>query len=308
MVYIRGKWTSGGLAAAGDGALHELEDTDITFKPAKPPPPVEPAGDGALHGPDDTYTTFGPAEPLPPVEPAGPPKDFIQKIQGTDGDDEIVGWDGIDIIDGGGGEDTIYGGGGNDVISGNNGYPHDGSNPAETDWLEGEGGDDKLYGDNGDDFLFGGDDSDELFGNEGSDWLDGGDGLDVLCGGDWGDWLTGGSGYDTFKYNFPGSESSVADPDQIMDFTDNNDTIDFPEFEEDFYGTYEEDTISYNGGYTAAKDHAASFLDGSTTYAFVTDKVNGYLFADFNENGEIDSAIILVGLTELSDFAFGNIH
>jgi hypothetical protein len=48
-------------------------------------------------------------------------------------------------------------------------------------------------------------------------------------------------------------------------------------------------------------------LEESHTFVFVTDGIDGYLFADFMENGTLDMGIILKGLTSVSDFDFNNI-
>ena len=316
MAYIRGKWTGSGTndhdVLVGTGlkdVIRGLGGYDTLGDGGGPDKPYggedsDYGNDGSdIYG-DDGSDLHGPGNAQP----------SNRETKGGDANNQIYGGDDDEIIDGGGGNDAIYGGGGNDTIYGNNDYPHDGSNPAETDWLFGEGGDDKLYGDNGDDFLYGGDGWDELYGNEGNDWLDGESGNDVLSGGAGSDWLTGGSGLDRFKYLFGGDESSVDDPDQIMDFTDIHDLIDVAEADPftDPSVSYAEGTISYGGGYNDAKVLAVSLLNGgsleeSNTFAFVTDGIDGYLFADFAENGTLDMGIILKGLTSLSDFDFNNI-
>ena len=226
----------------------------------------------------------------------------ISDTLGGDGNDQIFGSNDDDIIEGGKGLDALYGEDGNDEVSGN----------ADNDWLFGDGGNDDLFGGDGSDQPYGGAGFDNLYGNEGSDWLDGGTADDVLSGGGDGDWLTGGSGYDTFKYIFVGSESSVSDPDQIMDFSAADDIIDVLEGEGALPSNYAEDTINYGGGYNNAKVLAIALLnegllDEGNTYAFVTDQVDGYLFIDFQQNGTIDAGIILSGLTSVSDFDFYNI-
>ena len=66
------------------------------------------------------------------------------------------------------------------------------------------------------------------------------------------------------------------------------------------------DTIDYGAGYDAAKAHAMSLLSGDKTYAFVTDGVDGYLFAEpWTELPAIETVgVILQGLTSVSDFSF----
>src|SRR5262245_11528116 len=246
-------------------------------------------GDALMQGGDGSESTR-----------AGIPGNIYRDTLGTDGNDTIFGGDKDDVFDGGKGLDAIYGGGGNDEISGG----------PDTDWLFGEDDQDNLFGGDGADQLYGGPGLDRLHGNEGNDWLDGESGDDFLSGGGDGDWLTGGSGFDTFSYIFAGSESSVDHPDQIMDFSTADDVIDLPV--SPLPSDYTEDTIGYGKGYDAAKIKAVSLVNDSLltdsyTYAFVTDGVNGYLFADFEENGTIDTGIILVGLTSLSDFDFTDI-
>ena len=65
------------------------------------------------------------------------------------------------------------------------------------------------------------------------------------------------------------------------------------------------DPIGYGAGYDAAKMHAMSLLNGDKTYAFVTDKVDGYLFIEpwAGQLPAIETVgIKLVGLTSVSDF------
>jgi Ca2+-binding RTX toxin-like protein len=320
MPYIRGKWTGSASAdndhyhdeLVGTGvmdAIYGLGGYDTVGDGGGPDRPY--GGENSDYGNDGSDNDDGDGSDLHGPGNAQPSN---SETKGGDANNQIYGGDDDEIIDGGGGNDAIYGGGGDDTLSGNKDYPHDGSNPAETDWLFGEDGDDKLYGDNGDDFLYGGDGWDELAGNEGNDLLDGGSGNDVLSGGPGSDWLTGGSDYDTFEYIFAGSESPADDPDQIMDFTDTQDLIDVGEAGEPFWDpwvSYAEDTIS-SGGYDSAKVHAVSLLNGglleeSHTFVFVTDGIDGYLFADFMENGTLDMGIILKGLASVSDFDFNNI-
>ena len=79
--------------------------------------------------------------------------------------------------------------------------------------MRGLGGNDRLLGGEGDDMLEGGAGNDALMGEEGNDTLDGGADDDVLYG---------GSGEDTFVFQ----ASHDTDTDTILDFTDEDDTID----------------------------------------------------------------------------------
>jgi hypothetical protein len=67
---------------------------------------------------------------------------------------------------------------------------------AAADRIYGGLGDDMIWGGGGDDWIFGGDGNDQLFGGEGNDWLDGGNGDDLLDGGSGRNSLLGGEGSD----------------------------------------------------------------------------------------------------------------
>lgn len=114
------------------------------------------------------------------------------------GNDIFVSWNGTREVWLGDGNDWVadYSAGNNDVFSG-------------------EAGNDALYGLAGDDSLLGG---------AGNDLVIGGDGFDTLVGGDGFDWMQGGAGADTFVFNAL-SESTVAAPDAIADFTRTVDRI-----------------------------------------------------------------------------------
>ena len=87
----------------------------------------------------------------------------LNKIKGTNGNDDLEGTDFADRIKGLGGADDI----------------------------EGDDGDDKLYGGEGDDRIEGDDGNDAIFGDAGRDRIEGGDGNDKL---------TGGAGNDLFIF------------------------------------------------------------------------------------------------------------
>ena len=204
--------------------------------------------------------------------------------------------------------DTIKGGEGSDVLWGGDGHDH-------------------IYGRAGYDFLFGDDDNDHLYGEDGGDWLDGGAGNDVLVGGEGGDWLTGGPGYDTFEFTVPDADyealyvkpdSWVGNPDEIKDFSTFDDQIVLLGWGiTPAPSQYEEATIDYGTGYDAARTHAETLInnDNNKLYAFVTDGVDGYLFVDVFKGPEfadglyegVEMGIKLVGLTNVSDFDFGDI-
>ena len=61
----------------------------------------------------------------------------------------------------------------------------------------------------------------------------------------------------------------------------------------------------FEKAYDIASDHFDTFA--GQQYIFVTDGKDGYLFADLNQNDLVDTAIILEGLNEKTDFDFWNI-
>ncbi len=212
-------------------------------------------------------------------------------LYGEGGNDQIFGGSNSDYIGGGDGFDQLYGQRGNDLISGDDG----------NDWILGGSGNDNLFGGDDPDQLYGDSGNDSIYGEgTGNDDLHGGSGNDLLNGGAGGDFLAGDSGNDTFKF-FDSYESSANSPDQIMDFNAQEDVIDMP-----VAGTaanYIEFSIGNGSGYNTARTVAEFFLNGGgDVFAFVTDQVDGYLFADLDGNGTIDTGVILEGLTSLSDF------
>ena len=206
------------------------------------------------------------------------------------------GGSGNDLIVGTTGDDILYGHDGNDTIIGGAGF----------DWLEGGNGRDFIYGGDYIDYLFGQAGNDVLYGNAGNDSLEGGSGHDVLVGGAGRDYLAGNSGYDTFQFNIPDgwTDSPVSNPDKILDFSATDDWIDVPVAGN--ASNYFELSIGYDDGYDEALAFAKNYMEGGN-YVFVTDHVNGYLFADLNDNGTVETGIVLVGLTNLSDFDQSNL-
>jgi Ca2+-binding RTX toxin-like protein len=229
--------------------------------------------------------------------------DYVDDLVGTNLMDVIYGLGGYDTLDGGGGPDKIYGGGGRDTIYGGTG----------ADLCVGGDGRDIIYGGDQGDQLYGGDDQDFLYGEGGNDALYGDAGHDELTGGVGIDILTGGTGFDTFKFELQNAangwtDSKITDPDHITDFSGADDWIDV-----EVPGTsanYIEKQISGNSlvfGYDAAKDWALDHMTGNVRYAFVSDGFNGFLFADLNGNGIVETGIVLEGVTSTSDFQFSNI-
>ena len=112
----------------------------------------------------------------------GTGSNFIDKLDGHNGNDTINGRAGNDIINGMNGNDTLKGGTGSDRLNG-------GANTdillgeADNDTLQGGTGNDTLRGGLGNDILAGDADADILFGDAGNDILRGGAGNDQLDGG-----------------------------------------------------------------------------------------------------------------------------
>ncbi len=136
-------------------------------------------------------------------------------INGSGNADEIYGLQGLDTLKGSGGNDLIYGAQGRDLLSGG----------AQNDTLDGGDDDDLLDGGANNDSLLGGDGNDLLGGGTGNDELFGNDGDDRLYGNAGRDTMTGGAGDDIFAYG-QASDSTVANPDTIENFTIGNDRID----------------------------------------------------------------------------------
>lgn len=98
-------------------------------------------------------------------------KDYLERLHGGEGTDEIRGHEGGDelygeggddlFLDGGPGPDKVSGGTGNDILYGGDG----------ADWLHGGHGVDELFGGAGPDVLFGGRGNDELYGGAQADIL-----------------------------------------------------------------------------------------------------------------------------------------
>jgi Ca2+-binding RTX toxin-like protein len=169
---------------------------------------------------------------------------------------------------------------------------------------------DTLYGTVYSDYIQGYGGADWLYGFGGHDTIDGGRGNDTIRGGTGVDWMTGGSGYDQFRFQQGDSGPSYAAADVITDFNGNQDTVYFDEL----WGTssnYVEYGIAgdgtYDGTYARALAYANEDIGGKVWFAFYTDGQDGYLFADLDLNGNVDTGIELRGLTSLNQFDYWNI-
>ena len=247
-------------------------------------------------------------------------------IIGTAGDDALRGTTGDDTMLGLGGNDSLYGEGGDDLVDA--GAGNDFIMPTASGGY-GAYGEDIVLGGEGDDFinynfstqkafLDGGDGTDSIFGSSAGDTIDGGSGNDRITGNAGGDTLTGGAGADVFQYYGAGETGLTGlTADRITDFQSGVDTIDMPGNSTYYYenhggqhiiwDTYYEATIGYGAGFEAAENAADDMIGlGHYTgiyYAFVTDGADGYLFADLDFNGEIDTAVILDGLTSTTQLS-----
>jgi Ca2+-binding RTX toxin-like protein len=194
-----------------------------------------------------------------------------------DGRDEVYGGRGNDLIVGGGAKDKLFGNGGHDTIFG--------------DFEDGTGnGNDEIEAGSGNDNVFGGAGNDHIWGDTGQDTL------------------RGGSGGDFFHYNKGDSNLSWTAADLIVDFKSGTDKIVFdaqdvkPIMD---LGSFKASDFGGMGS-KANFDHALSVAKAmdiftSGTY-FVDNGRDGYLFTDTDNNGSIDTGIILQGVTQLQNW------
>jgi Ca2+-binding RTX toxin-like protein len=190
-------------------------------------------------------------QPLPPIPVVPRRIDGIERVLGTQKDDQITGADGNDAFFGNGGDDTLDGGAGNDRLNGGDGLDNltggagadrligglgldvanytdsttsvsvalDGSFAGTGDALgDTFSGVENIRGSNAaaGDSLRGNAGGNTLFGLAGADVLDGRAGADRLVGGRGADRLTGGDGDDQFFYN-----ALAESGDTVADFTSN---------------------------------------------------------------------------------------
>ncbi len=174
------------------------------------------------------------------------------------------------------------------------------------DTLRGGSHDDVIRGYGGDDHLYGNGGHDEIYGGRGDDWIRGGTGWDTL---------TGGSGRDTFEFFKGDSGLSFARADVITDFNTHDDSILFQtsspkgsssNYAEFLLGAgYGEGNAEQN--YNEALAEAKQDIGGKVQFVFYTNGHDGYLFADLDHNGTVDTGIELRGLTSTGDFSHLNI-
>jgi len=194
----------------------------------------------------------------------------------------------------------MWGMAGDDSIDGGDG----------TDILEGGDGNDTLLGNLGNDQLFGGAMVDILDGGAGNDWLDGGDsndtlrgqaGVDTLVGGKGKDVMTGGTEADTFVFNYGDTSINAGSNDTITDFVSGVDKIDIDIFNGPpaSYAATSVSSSNYADGLAAAQGLAT----GGAHAVFVAGLTDSWLFWDGNNDGTLDSTVILAGIHSPAGFS-----
>jgi Ca2+-binding RTX toxin-like protein len=161
------------------------------------------------------------------------------RLEGGNGNDFMVGGAGNDTFFGGDGDDRMEGGAGDDILNGNTGRDtaiyssatsavvvNLGISTAQN--TVGAGNDtlnsiERLIGSNFNDALTGNTSNNVIYGEGGNDTVSGDAGSDVLYGGLGNDSLVGGAGQDSFMFDT--ALNSATNVDQIADFTVNYDKI-----------------------------------------------------------------------------------
>ena len=242
----------------------------------------------------------------------------VENVLGSAQDDVLVGNGSANRLDGGAGADTLRGAGGADTLAGGSGADTasytdstaavqvdlgtdtasgghaQGDTLTGIEHLSGSAHNDTLRGAAGANTLRGHGGDDGLAGQAGADRLEGGTGADTLDGGAGSDTLAGGSGADTFRYSAT-ADSTVANPDRILDFSGNGgdgDRLDLSGLGNDltFIGTT---AFSNSAGEVRyVQRGAATSSDTSDDYTDV--------LVDLNGNGTANVKLTLVGLHSLT--------
>ena len=174
---------------------------------------------------------------------------------------------------------------------------------------------DTLHGTSSDDVIRGYGGADTIYGNAGHDVIYGGHGDDWIRGGTGWDTMTGGTGADTFEFYKGHSGPSYSQADVITDFNTKEDSILFQtsspagsssNYREFLLGAgYGEGNAEQN--YNEALAEAKQDIGGKVQFVFYTNGTDGYLFADLDHNGTVDTGIELRGLNSTGDFSHLNI-
>jgi len=173
-----------------------------------------------------------------------------------------------------------------------------------SDTLAGTSSADTIRGYGGRDWIYAGGGDDTIDGGRGNDMIEGGRGMD---------WMTGGSGDDTYRFKLGDSGPSYASADVITDFQTGHDILQFsmPGLHGTAANTREfafTGDGTYSGTYNIALEYARQDIGGKVQFAFYTDGHDGYLFADLDHNGIVDTGIELRGLTSTGDFSYLDIR
>ncbi len=187
--------------------------------------------------------------------------DSIEGLGGNDvlfggfGNDRIDGGAGRDYVEGGAGADTLSGGGGRDVLS----YAQSaaavevnlGTGLANGGDATGDliGGFEDLVGSQGNDSLAGDAKANGIAGGFGNDALTGNGGNDTLQGGAGEDTLLGGAGADVFLF-VAETDSTVGNPDIILDFAKGVDLIDLSGIDANANTVGDDAFVFVAGGFT----------------------------------------------------------
>ncbi|MGC6331242.1 calcium-binding protein [Rhizorhabdus sp. FW153] len=228
-------------------------------------------------------------------------------ISGGNGSDYLQGNAGADTLDGGRGSDRIFGGADNDFIRGNDGNDTVNGNKG-ADKIDGGDGNDSLRGGADDDIIYGGFDgnnaniigsgNDVILGDAGNDTLIGGAGNDTI------DILTGGAGNDVFV--FGSTDAAIATigsdtlTDRITDFSA-GDLIDIGHEVTDVTSapglifTTIEAAFNYANDAEVEEGEVLALTVGTDTYLF---------YNSGNDQGSVDSAIALNGVTTITTASF----
>ena len=215
----------------------------------------------------------------------------------------------FETVTNGPGNDKIYSGFGNDTIYGGKG----------DDTISGGGGNDHIYGEyTSIDTLEEGSGADTIDGGTGSDTIWAGAGDDTIRGGLDKDFMFGGGGADKFVVKLGDTGITHAKMDWIYDFNAKYDSIEVSRTSGGWYHEryfFTASTDSWETRIDAARGAAAQLMNEKVAgnnfkgndYAFVSDHKDGFLFADLNNDGYMDTGIVLVGLTSLDQFSVADI-
>lgn len=180
-------------------------------------------------------------------------------------------------------------------------------NDGVSDWLTGTEGEDVIHGFGGNDSLHGRGGHDEIYGGFGNDFIYGGTGWDTL---------TGGPGRDRFGIGYGESPATFAGSDIIADFHTHEDKIEFPVNTPNAFPSFNYTEIALNYRTNNLQANFNQMLDAAQDqinhnhqlqYIFGTNGMDGYLFADLDHDGKIDTGIELRGLKSTGDFAASDI-